>query len=233
MMFRAVPSPSPLRAATWVVACLFPALAGAAVAPPSPAAAATAPAGAMAAATDPQTLITTLANRLARDVDAQRAVLKKEPARIYALVDGLLLPNFDLEYAGRLVMGTHYRTATPEQRARFVRGLYRALLKSYGAAVLDFSVDRMKVLPFRPEATPDAATVRTELRRDDGTRVPVNYILRRTPEGWKAWDVVIEGISYVRNFRKDLGAEIDRRGLDAVIQRLEAEGAAAEPARAK
>ena len=190
-------------------------------------------AGAPAAATDPQTLITTLANRLAREVDTQRAVLKKDPARIYALVDGLLLPNFDLDYAGRLVMGTHYRTATPEQRARFVRGLYRALLKSYGAAVLDFSADRMKVLPFRPETTPDAATVRTELRRDDGTRIPVNYILRRTPDGWKAWDVVIEGISYVRNFRKDLGAEIDRRGLEAVIQRLEAEGAAAAQPKAK
>lgn len=186
-----------------------------------------------AAATEPQALITDLANRLAREVEEQRPALKKDPRRIYAMVDALLLPRFDLEYAGRLVMGTHYRSATPEQRTRFVNALYRALLKTYGAAVLEFSPDRMKVLPYRPESSPDAATVRTEIRRDDGTRVPVNYLLRRTPEGWKAWDVVIEGISYVRNFRKDLGAEIERRGLEAVIQRLEAEGAAADPARRK
>ncbi|MFM7067341.1 MAG: phospholipid-binding protein MlaC [Gammaproteobacteria bacterium] len=186
-----------------------------------------------AATADPQAIITELANRLAKEVDEQRPALKKDPRRIYAMVDALLLPRFDLEYAGRLVMGTHYRTATPEQRDRFIRALYRSLLKTYGAAVLDFSPERMKVLPYRPESSPDTATVRTEIRRDDGTRIPVNYILRRTPEGWKAWDVVIEGISYVRNFRKDLGAEIERRGLEAVIQRLEAEGAAADPARRK
>jgi phospholipid transport system substrate-binding protein len=75
--------------------------------------------------------------------------------------------------------------------------------------------------------------VRSEIRRDDGTRVPVNYVMRRTPDGWKAWDVVIEGISYVRNFRKDIGLEIDQRGLDAVITRLEAEAAGMEAQRRK
>ena len=58
----------------------------------------------------------------------------------------------------------------------------------------------------------------------DGTRVPVNYSMRKTEQGWKAWDVTIEGISYVKNFRDDFGAEIDQKGLDAVIRRLETEG---------
>lgn len=182
---------------------------------------------------DPQQQMTELANRLVKELDAQRPALKKDPARVYALVDGLLTPNFDLEYAGRLVLGTHYRNATPEQRSRFIRSLYRSLLKTYGAAVLDFTADRMKFLPFRPDASPDTATVRSEIRRDDGTRVPVNYVMRRTPEGWKTWDVVIEGISYVRNFRKDLGLEIQQRGLDAVIARLEAEAAGMEAKRRK
>jgi phospholipid transport system substrate-binding protein len=62
--------------------------------------------------------------------------------------------------------------------------------------------------------------------------VPVNYSLRATPEGWKAWDVTIEGVSYVKNFRTDFGAEIEAKGLDAVIQRLESQGAAAAPAKA-
>ncbi len=66
--------------------------------------------------------------------------------------------------------------------------------------------------------------MRTEVKRSNGTRVPVNYSLRKTPEGWKAWDVVIEGISYVKSFRNDFGAEIDQRGLDAVIERMEKGG---------
>lgn len=207
---------------------LLPDVAGAAPALANSGVAASAP-----VAQDPQQQMTELANRLVKELDAQRPALKKDPARVYALVDGLLTPNFDLEYAGRLVLGTHYRTATPEQRSRFIRSLYRSLLKTYGAAVLDFTADRMKFLPFRPDASPDTATVRSEIRRDDGTRVPVNYVMRRTPDGWKTWDVVIEGISYVRNFRKDLGLEIQQRGLDAVIARLEAEAAGMEAKRRK
>jgi phospholipid transport system substrate-binding protein len=65
--------------------------------------------------------------------------------------------------------------------------------------------------------------VRTEVKRSNGQKIPVNYSLRKTEAGWKAWDVVIEGISYVKSFREDFGAEIDAKGLDAVIQRLEAQ----------
>ena len=66
------------------------------------------------------------------------------------------------------------------------------------------------------------ATVRTQVRKSDGSQVAVNYSLHSTDQGWKAWDVVIEGISYVKSFRDDFSSEIDQKGLDAVITRLEA-----------
>jgi len=81
----------------------------------------------------------------------------------------------------------------------------------------------MTVLPFRGDLASGTAVVRTEVKRSNGQRVPVNYTLRGTPAGWKAWDVTIEGISYVRNFRNDVGAEVDQKGLPAVIERLETE----------
>jgi len=65
--------------------------------------------------------------------------------------------------------------------------------------------------------------VRTEVKRSNGEKIPVNYVLRKTETGWKAWDVVIEGVSYVKSFREDFGSEIDQKGLDAVIQRLESQ----------
>jgi phospholipid transport system substrate-binding protein len=68
------------------------------------------------------------------------------------------------------------------------------------------------------------ATVRTEVKRESGAKIPVNFSLRKTADGWKAWDVVIDGISYVKSFRADFSSEIQQRGLDAVITRLEAEG---------
>jgi phospholipid transport system substrate-binding protein len=80
--------------------------------------------------------------------------------------------------------------------------------------------------------------VRTEVKRENGQKIPVNYSLHKIASGWKAWDVTIEGISYVKSFREDFGAEIDQKGLDAVIQRLEnqqgtpAPGKAGTPAKA-
>ena len=84
----------------------------------------------------------------------------------------------------------------------------------------------MLVLPFHGDANATQATVRTEVKRSNGTKVPVNYTLRKTDSGWKAWDVTIEGISYVKSFKTDLSSEVEQKGLDEVIQRLEADAEA-------
>src|SRR5258707_1256900 len=135
-----------------------------------------------------------------------------------------LLQNFDTEYSARLVLGQSWRTATPEQRKRFVDAFYHSLLRNYGAALVDFTGDRFIVLPYKGDPGDTTATVRTEVKRSTGDKVPVNFSLRKTPEGWKAWDVVIEGISYVKSFRTDFASEIQQKGLDDVITRLEKEG---------
>jgi phospholipid transport system substrate-binding protein len=178
----------------------------------------------------PQELIESTARQLLQALDANREAVRKDPERVQQLVDQHLLPHFDTDYSARLVLGRHWRNATPAQRQRFIDAFYRSLLRNYGAALADFTADRLAVLPFRGDLASGQATVRTEVKRSDGTRVPVNYTLRATPAGWKAWDVTIEGISYVRNFRNDVGAEVDQRGLDAVIERLERENQGRPPA---
>ena len=175
----------------------------------------------------PQQLIEQVSQQMLKDIDANRAALRADPAKLRALVDKNLLPNFDTEYASRLVLGKHWRTATPEQRSRFVEAFIQSMMRQYGNALLDFTGDRLTILPFRGDPAATTATVRTEVKRDNGTPVPVNYSMRGTPQGWKAWDVTIEGVSYVKNFRTDFGSEIDAKGLDAVIQRLETENVSA------
>ena len=184
------------------------------------------PAAAQATATPgpgPQELMQKAAQQLLDALEADREGIRKEPKRVNALVDQILLPHFDSEYSAQLVLGTHWRAATAEQRKRFIDGFYHSLLNKYGAALAGFTSDRMTILPFRGDLATGRATVKTEVTLDDGTRVPVAYSMRATPQGWKAWDVTVEGISYVKNFRVDIGAEVDQRGLDAVIARLEAE----------
>jgi phospholipid transport system substrate-binding protein len=176
----------------------------------------------------PQELIETTARRLLEALDSDRELARKDPERVRKLVDEILLPHFDTDYSARLVLGKHWRNATPEQRQRFVDAFYQSLLRNYGSALAEFTADRMTVLPFRGDLASGQASVRTEVKRSNGTRVPVNYTLHATAAGWKAWDVTIEGISYVRNFRNDVGAEVDQKGLPALIERIENENRGGE-----
>ncbi|HTE39986.1 MAG TPA: ABC transporter substrate-binding protein [Steroidobacteraceae bacterium] len=174
----------------------------------------------------PAEMVDKVAREVLRELDANRAEMRKDPSKIRALVDKHFLPNFDTEYAASLVLGKTWRTANPDQRKRFVAAFYQSLLQNYGEALLDFTPDRMTIQPYRGDPAATKATVRTEIKRDNGSRVPVNYTLRKTATGWKAYDVTIEGISYVVSFRTDFQSEIDQKGLDSVIQRLETQQAA-------
>ena len=176
-----------------------------------------------AAPLGPNELVTKVAQDTLKDLNANRDAYQKDPNKVRELVDRNMLPHFDTTYAAQLVLAKHWRTATAEQRKRFVDAFYQSLLQNYGEALVEFTPERLKILPFQGNPTDKVATVRTEVRRDNGQRVPVNYSLRQTPEGWKAYDVQIEGISYVKSFRTDFGSEIQQKGIDAVIQRLEAQ----------
>ena len=181
----------------------------------------------------PSQLIESSANMLLSGIDAHRAEFRKDPTGLYALVESTLLPHFDTPYAAQLVLGQHWRNATPEQRKRFVDAFYKSLLDTYGDAMVDFTGDRLKVLPTKVADTDERATVRTEIKRSNGTKVGVNYSLRKVNGEWKAWDVVIDGISYVKSYREDYGAEVQQKGLDAVITRLEAKAQSAKSAKVK
>ena len=176
-----------------------------------------------AAQLGPHELVSKVAQDTLKDLDAHRSEYKQDPKKVRQLVDKNMLPHFDTKYAAQLVLGKHWRSATPEQRDRFVEAFYQSLLQNYGEALLEFTPDRLRILPFQGKPDDPVATVRSEVRRDNGSRVPVNYSLRRTPNGWKAYDVQIEGVSYVKSFRTDFNAEIQQKGLESVIERLESQ----------
>lgn len=169
----------------------------------------------------PDKVVETVAKQVLADLDVNRETYRKDSTKLRQMIDKYLLANFDTEYAARLVLAKNWRTATAEQRKQFVDAFYQSLLQSYGTSLLDFTADRLKILPYQGKAEDTTATVRSEIRRDNGSKVPVNYTLHKTSTGWKAYDITIEGISYVKSFRTDFGTEIDQKGLDAVIKRLQ------------
>lgn len=177
-------------------------------------------------AQSPNDIIASAADELAREISGRKEVLRADRVALYALIDKILLPRFDRRYAAQLVLGRHWRTASAEQRDRFIDAFYQSLLRRYADGVLEFDQDKVEVLPYRGDDSKERTTVKTIVSLEDGTKVPVNYGLVHRDIGWLIFDVTIEGISYVRNFRTELNAEIQASSLDAVIKRLETEAGA-------
>ena len=158
---------------------------------------------------------------LADQLAERRDEFTADKDALYSMVNEIILPRFDRRYAAQLVLGRNWRNASDEQREAFIDAFYNSLLRQYADGVLEFDQDRIKILPFRGDESKPRVVVKTTVRLNDGTQVPVDYGLVRRDTGWMVFDVVIEGISYVRNFRAEVNSEIQSSSLDAVIARLE------------
>lgn len=173
----------------------------------------------------PSEFVQDAVNVLAESLDGKRDELADDKEALYALIDDLLLPRFDRRMAAQQVLARHWRSASEAQRDRFINAFYKILVQRYADGVLDFEPDRIEVLPFRGDASKRTATVKTTVDLEDGTNVSVNYTLINRKSGWMMFDVTIEGVSYIRNFRTEFDTEIKSTSLDDVIARLETEAA--------
>lgn len=175
----------------------------------------------------PNDVIQETADELAAALDGRKEEFAADKVALYAMIDSILLPRFDRRYAAQLVLGRPWRDATTEQRERFIDGFYSSMLRRYANGVLEFDQSKMEILPFRGDLEKKRTTVKTTVRLNDGTKVPVNYEMVKRDSGWMMFDVKIEGISYIRNFKTEINAEIQATSLEAVIERLEGDAQAA------
>jgi phospholipid transport system substrate-binding protein len=180
---------------------------------------------AAATAATPDAVVQGIADDLGKAIEGHQDELKNDHEKLIKVIDGILLPRFDVDYASILVLGQYATKATPEQRARFAKAFYNSIAHRYAEGLLNYTKGRVRVLPSSGESSDKRSIVRTQVVLDDGKTLSVDYAFRKTREGdWKAYDVIIEGISYITNYRNQVGAEIQKSSLDALITRLETEG---------
>lgn len=177
---------------------------------------------AVASATGPAEVIQEASTLMLEALAEKRDLFSEDRDALYSAVDDILLPRFDQQYSGGLVMGKYWRRATPEQRQRFITALYRSLLQTYAEGILEYRGDQLEVLPVDGDLSKGKAVVETLVTLETGVVTPVNYRMRLTDGQWKAYDVVIEGISYVSNYRSQYAGEFRAKGIDTVIEELEA-----------
>lgn len=176
----------------------------------------------------PHEIIESAANSIAAELKGRKDYLSENREELYTLIDEILVPHFDMRYAGRLVLGNHWKAATAEQRDRFIDTFYKFLMQSYANGVLRFEEDAITVYPVEAGDEDKRVVVKTDMKMDDGSIVPVNYSMRRSKSGWRVYDVRIEGVSYIQNYRNQFNAEIGALGIEAVIERLQTETRKAE-----
>jgi phospholipid transport system substrate-binding protein len=153
--------------------------------------------------------------------DEQRA--RAEPEFVLGVIEREIIPLVDVDGMARLILARHWRDASVEQRERFTVAFRRTLLNAYGVRLADYLDSRVAVIPRRSRQDDRMAVVATEIEVGRGQpNVMVNYRLRPVDGAWRVFDVEAEGLSFVGNFRSHFNSEINRSGLDALIQRLEA-----------
>ncbi|MGB8635552.1 MAG: ABC transporter substrate-binding protein [Rhodanobacteraceae bacterium] len=180
---------------------------------------------AVASVATPQKVVQDIADQLTDKIAGHREELKDDRDKLISVIDSILLPHFDVDYASILVLGRHAREATPEQRERFAKAFYNSITHRYAEGLLNYTKGSVKVLPYKGDLDRRRSIVRTRVVLNDGKTISVDYAFRKTRAGdWKAYDVIIEGISYITNYRNQVDAEIRKEGLNKLIARLETQG---------
>ena len=171
----------------------------------------------------PDAVIAGAVTELTEKLSGRKEELAEDRDALYALINDILLPRFDRKLAAQLVLAKHWRSANEEERERFINAFYNSLLRKYSDGLLEFDEDRIEVLEFRGDTSAKRSLVKTNVTLEDGTNVPVHYDLVNRGDRWLIFNVKVEGVSYVSNFRTELDSEIRATSLEAVIERLESE----------
>jgi phospholipid transport system substrate-binding protein len=163
--------------------------------------------------------IDSMTERLGDETNKKR--LGKNKAELYQIIDETLSPYFQKKYAGRLVLNNYWKDASESQRERFTEGLYQSLIRSYALTMLNFDVSKIKVISGNISLEDlKKLTIKSEVDYK-GEVIPMNFSFAKFKQGWLFYDVRIEGVSYIKNYRNQFNAEISANGLESVILRLE------------
>ncbi len=173
-----------------------------------------------AAVTPPQDVVQDTSTRMLDALRKNRAMIDREPGRLYDLVDQIVLPNFDFELMSRWVLGRAWQQATPEQRRQFNEEFRVLLVRTYAKAMLEYSNEAIRVWPQSGAADVDEVTIKTEVRPKTGQPVQINYSMHLGNDAWKVYDVTVDGVSLVTNYRGTFAGQIRDSGMDAVIADL-------------
>ena len=178
-------------------------------------------AGASFAAEAPDELVKRTAEDVLTIIKADKDIQAGNQKKLFALTEEKILPNFNFDKISRLVLGKNWTKATPDQKTAFQSEFKSLLLRTYSTALSKYKNQTIEYAPLRMADGATTASVKTSIVQSGGQPIAVNYTLEKQADAtWKVYDIVIEGVSLVTNYRGQFAQEIRQNGLDSLIKKL-------------
>lgn len=173
------------------------------------------------AQTAPDALVKTVATDVTAVLKSDPAILGN-PAKLKELIESKLLPNFNFSRMTQLAMGRNWAKASPEQQTALTNEFRTLLVRTYSGALASFRNNTIDYRPLRMQAGETDVTVKTVVNQANGQGIPIDYSLEKAADGsWKAYDVIVAGVSLVTNYRDEFNTVIRDQGIDALVKQLQ------------
>jgi len=168
----------------------------------------------------PDALVKSTAEEVLEIVKKDKDIQAGDQKKIFALAEEKILPNFNFDRVSQLVLGKSWTKATKDQQDAFQKEFRSLMLRTYATALSKYRNQTIEYKPLRAQPTDKEVTVKTLILQPGGQPVAVDYTLEKSGESWKVFDIVIEGVSLVTNYRGQFSTEVRQSGLDGLIQKL-------------
>ena len=168
----------------------------------------------------PDALVKRVAEEVLQTIRSDKDIQAGNQAKVKQLIETKLVPNFDFARMTALAVGRNWRNATPEQQKRLTDEFRTLLVRTYSGALSSYRDNKMDYKPLRMNPGDTEVIVRTAVQQSGQQPIPIDYSMEKTPEGWKAYDVIVAGVSLVTNYRDEFNDIVKSSGVDGLIKAL-------------
>lgn len=168
----------------------------------------------------PDVLARSVTDEVLAIVRADKELQAGNPQKVAQLVETKVLPHFNFAQMTQLAVGRNWRQASPEQQKVLVEEFKNLLVRTYTAAFTGYRNQTIEYRPLRMAPTDTDVIVKSLVKQPAGQPIAIDYSMSRSAGAWKVYDVKIEGISLVENYRNTFNNEIQRTGIDGLIRVL-------------
>ena len=168
----------------------------------------------------PDILIKNTAQEVLAIVKQDKDIQAGNQRKALEMVDAKVLPHFNFMHMTRLAVGKYWRTATPEQRKKLEAEFRNLLVRTYTKAFTVYRDQNVEIKPLKMAEGATEVTVKTVIVKPGGPSIPVDYDMEKTADGWKVYDLLVEGVSLVTSYRGTFSDQIQQAGIDGLIKTL-------------